>query len=268
MGAEELIAYSVSGDSTIWAQPFDFELPFSNNSDIEGRSYRIYTINYLRHSGPDANSYVIANIGHSRFFPSLIVKLRVEDGITESRYLHVGRIAQTLLEDVDEDGKEEVLAFGQNNAFDENVVFFALEADQITGHSPLVSEYSISGVERGDELAYIRIPQTIVGHTFRKRVMSNNPVHMQIDPTRKLINLRVNDFTLAEPTIYEAPYAPLFFRFNYDFQLQSIGTGSYYDLWAKNLYEEGQIPFEPDQEYFEAFRDSVMYWRDGGFVNY
>jgi hypothetical protein len=98
--------------------------------------------------------------------------------------------------------------------------------------------------------------------------MSNNPVHMQIDPTRKLINLRVNDFTLAEPTIYEAPYAPLFFRFNYDFQLQSIGTGSYYDLWAKNLYEEGRIPFEPDQEYFKAFRDSVMYWRDGGFVNY
>ena len=46
----------------------------------------------------------------------------------------------------------------------------------------------------------------------------------------------------------------------------TIGTSTHYDLWARNLYEEGRIPFNPDYDYFEAFKDSIEYWDGEKFV--
>lgn len=94
--------------------------------------------------------------------------------------------------------------------------------------------------------------------------MNNNPAYFLLNKEEKRIRVRVYDLMLPESDPFEVSTAALLYMFDYNFRLQSIGTHSYYDLWAKNLYEEGRIPFEPDHEYFEAFKDSLLYWDGEG----
>ena len=56
---------------------------------------------------------------------------------------------------------------------------------------------------------------------------------------------------------------------NSEFEPVGIGTDDRYDVLANQLYEEGEIPFVPGFEYFEAFKDSLMYWdgETGEFQN-
>lgn len=144
---EQLVAYSVSGDSVIWARDLMFNIDFPNKTDVSEDLFRLHSVNYAERSA-ESEHFLIANVGHRNFFPSIILKMNPDNGNELGRYIHTGRIAQTLTEDIDSDGMKEVLALGQNNAFDEITVFFALETDQIKGHSPLTEEYMVSGYQR------------------------------------------------------------------------------------------------------------------------
>ena len=55
----------------------------------------------------------------------------------------------------------------------------------------------------------------------------------------------------------------LIYEFDYDLNIKSIISSDDYDVTARNLYEEGHIPFIPDYEYWEGFRDSVLVWGSG-----
>jgi len=82
----------------------------------------------------------------------------------------------------------------------------------------------------------------------------------------KSTQLVIFDIFLGQQDPFVTDRAGVHYLFNYDLELVSIGTDSNYDLWAKNLYEEGRIPFIPDYEYFEAFKDSLLYWDGEEFV--
>jgi hypothetical protein len=258
---EDLIAYSVSGDSTIWKKNLSFDIEFPNKPEIQENGYKVYSLNILNSS----KDKVIVNAGHGRFFPSIILKLNAETGEESSRYIHSGRIKQTKVVDIDNDGDEEVIGLGQNNAFDEITVFFALDAEKIVGYSPLTDEYAVLGYPPADHDYYVQIPRSIVGQVFKRRVVNNSPEAFYVNSDEELFRVRVNDFRLPENDPFQVNYAPLIYMIDYNFRVRSIGTQSYYDLWAKNLYEDGMIPFEPDHEYFEAFKDSLLYWDGSEF---
>jgi hypothetical protein len=262
---EQLVVYSTSGDSVVWSRDLIFNLEFPNKTFSEDL-YRLHSVNYIERSAKSA-PFLIANVGHRNFFPSMILKMNPDNGDELGRYIHTGRVRQTLVEDIDNDGVEEVLGLGQNNAFEEITVFFALEAEQIEGHSPITEEYMVSEYQPAGEKHYIGIPRTIVGDAFSRRLMNNSPSTLFINKEEKRIRVRVYDLLLPDNNPFEVNTAELIFIFDYNFRLQSIGTHSYYDLWAKNLYEDGMIPFEPDHEYFEAFKDSLFYWDGEGFTN-
>ena len=82
----------------------------------------------------------------------------------------------------------------------------------------------------------------------------------------QLIKAGVYDFYLGDATEFEIPYAYLFYYFDKNLEPVTIGTSTYYDLWARNLYEEERILFKPDYDYFEAFKDSIEYWDGEKFV--
>lgn len=263
---EELIAYSVSGDSIIWEKNLSFDLEFPNKPEIQENDYIVYTLNIINDSKNSSKNNVIVNMGHGRFFPSIILKLDAENGEETGRYVHSGRIKKTETVDIDNDGEEEVIGLGQNNAFDEITVFFALEAEKIVGYSPSTDEYTVLGYPPAEHEYYVQVPRSIVGQVFKRRVVNNTPEAFYVNSDEELFRVRVNDFRLPENDPFQVNYAALIYMIDYNFRVRSIGTQSYYDLWAKNLYEDGMIPFEPDHEYFEAFKDSLLYWDGQGFT--
>lgn len=262
---EELIAYSVSGDSLIWKKSLSIDLDFPQKPSVKEGGYRIFNIKFLNDTSQE-QSFIILNIAHNRFFPGLLLKIDPETGEELARYIHTGFIYQILPFDVNGDNSDEIIGIGVNNAFDQATVAFLLDPEDMDGYSPLNQEYELNGYTKAREVRYVRFPRSVVGDAFRNRIMNNKPYYIQVDGNDKTILIRVYDFLIRKPTPYENDSASLFFYFNYDFEIQSIGTDSSYDLWAKNLFEDGLIPFEPDYEYFEAFKDSLLYWRNGKFV--
>jgi len=266
-GYEELIAYSLTGDSIIWEKDLTFDFKFPNKPDVAESGYKLTSINISEKNGEPDHISVIANLAHVKFFPGLILKLNAHEGTETARYIHTGRIRQTETVDIDGDGIVEVVGLGQNNAFGESTVLFAMELDQLNGRSPSTEAYKVTGYQQVEHIHYVEIPQTIVGNVFRRRIMNNNPEHLIINGEEKLLRVRVYDFFLPENDPFKVNYGALIYMFDYDFNIKSIGTSSYYDLWVKNLYEDGLIPFKPDQDYFQSFKDSIMYWNGKKFLN-
>lgn len=209
---------------------------------------------------------MVLSTSHNQFFPSLLLKIDPKTGEELTRYIHTGIIYHFLTHDIDGDRTDEIIGLGVNNAFNQATVAFVLKQDDMDGHSPLNEEYKLDGYEEANEQIYIQFPRSVVGEVFRNRYMNNSPDYLQINEEDGTILVRVDDLAIREPTPYEIDSAGLLFYFNYDFKIQSIGTDSNYDLWAKNLYEDGLIPFEPGHEYFEAFKDSLLYWDGEQFV--
>ncbi len=262
---EELVAFSVSGDSIIWEKELRYDLHFPQKPSIGDDGYKIFNIQFLNDDLREKSSMIL-NIAHERFFPGLLLKIDPQTGEESDRYIHTGLIYQILLYDMNSDGADEIIGLGVNNAFDGATVAFLLDSNDMNGHSPLNEEYKVNEYTKAREIQYIQFPRSIVGDAFRKRVLNNKPYYIEIDGHDKTILIRVYDFIIREPTPFENDSASLFYYFNFNFEIQSIGTDSNYDLWAKNLFEDGLIPFEPDHEYFEAFEDSLLYWRNSEFV--
>lgn len=261
---EELIAYSVSGDSIIWKKVMRFDLQFPQKPTIGEDGYRIFNINFLN-DGTGSQKSIILNVAHNNFFPALLLKINPETGEEVARYIHTGIIYQIIMQDLNGDQVDEIIGLGVNNAFNEVTVAFVLNAQFLNGHSPLTQEYEINGYQKANEMEYIQFPRSIVGQAFKRRFRNNKPYHLQIDEDEKEILVRIFEFNMKDPDPFEKGTASLFFYFNYDFDIQSIGTDSNYDLWAKNLFEDGRIPFEPDHNYFESLKDSLLFWEDGRF---
>jgi len=262
-----LTCQSIEGDSIIWQIPLQFDLTFRNNNDITTDTFKINNISVLRDKAGRVQS-IIAVTKHQSFFPSVVLLLDAQTGKEKGRYVHIGYIREVVTMDVDQDTEKEIILMGQNNAFALEVVLAVLDQNQFSGHGPLKKEYQLKDVPAAKELHYLKIPQTIVGRAFRRRVMSNS-VHsltITVSGQKELIKAGVYDFYLGDATKFEIPNAYLYYYFDKNLEPVTIGTSTHYDLWARNLHEEGRIPFEPDYQYFEAFKDSIAYWDGEKFV--
>ena len=53
----------------------------------------------------------------------------------------------------------------------------------------------------------------------------------------------------------------------FDHEMQSIGfdTSNLYDIIARELFESGEISSIPEYDYFEALKDSLLYWNGDNF---
>jgi hypothetical protein len=256
---------SAGSDSLIWSLPLKFETDFPRKQDITTHVYNLHRIHYIPEQA-GADGMLVLVLKHKRYFPGILISLELQTGEIIGSYLHTGHIRDIVGTDLDGDGNEEIVAVAQNNAFNQITTLTVLDPRKLDGHSPTRGDYMINEMSRASEILYMAIPRTIVGKAFKKRVVNNMPADVSIKSDEKLIEVSVWDFRLANPTKYEAGHGKLFFYFDYNMQLQSVGTGSYYDLWARNLYEEERIPYIPDFDYFEAFKDSLLYWDGEGFV--
>ncbi len=97
--------------------------------------------------------------------------------------MHIRDIVHT---DLDGDGRQEIIAVAQNNAFNQITTLAVFNPQNLNGHSPIRGDYMISGMSRASEIFYMAIPRTIVGNAFKKRVVNNMPTKISLKSAEKL----------------------------------------------------------------------------------
>jgi len=169
-----LMCRRVEADSLMWKVPLSFSLEFPRKPAATEHSYYLHRIESLN-TRDSRTPFLIAGLNHNGFFPSLTVKIDAFTGKIKSTYVHTGHVKDMVTVDIDNDHTDEVLWLGTNNAFNQASVFTVLDSSDMQGHSPLTDDYRVNGWKRASEVTYIRIPRTVVGRAFRKRLPNNVP---------------------------------------------------------------------------------------------
>jgi hypothetical protein len=163
--------------------------------------------------------------------------------------------------DINNDGITDILLSGVSNSF-KNACIAILDPRFISGRAPATTEYRAEGIPDALEMAYIRIPQTILGAAVKSAAQWNSAGYMEIYEHTKSFRVDVADASVSD-------YLPgLQYEFKFDLSLDNIRTGSTYDRVAKELFQEGRLKQYPDAKYFKEFEKKILYWDGETFVNY
>ncbi|MEX0721399.1 MAG: hypothetical protein WD059_12075 [Balneolaceae bacterium] len=257
----EVTAWSLSGDSLLWVNNLDFKIHFPRQHGLQNLKF------YAREIGitfaNDGNPYLIVLASEWNHFPSVTAKLKPETGEVIEKYIHTGQVRDMELVDITGDGVHEIVLAGINNVY-WRAFLAVLDLENISGHSPLEGDYIIEDVQRAEELVYLLIPKTIVGRVFDPIQKYSYSTRVKKSEDQQLLTLTISESParIISGIIKEGV---ILIDFDYHLNMTGLATSDQWDIYAKEFYESGDISFIPGYEYFEAFKDSVVYWDGSDF---
>lgn len=253
-----LQAYSVLEDSVIWERPIKMNYEFPRQNFGIEEAMNIQELAFIDDFGiPKLIS--LSNV--TLFFPSVVSIINMLTGEIEQEYVHTGSIKDMGIDDINDDGKSEIILTGVNNAFWQACVI-VLDPENLHGHSPLDGDYIIKDLERAEELYYVMLPKTVTGEYLSYLEKHASGYQVYIDPEKRTL---IVDITETHRSLNSFNKRSSYFVYlDYEMQATGFGTGDLYDIIARELYEDGHIPFIPDYDYWQGFRDSLIYWGGGG----
>lgn len=256
-------AWSVTGDSLIWEQEIDVTMDFPRQ---QGLNQMYFFINELEFAeGRSGKDYLIVVADAGQNFPGVIIKVEMNTGKIISYYTHVGNLSEIEAIDLNNDGKDEIIATGINNAF-WMASIVVLDIENIQGHSPTRGDYILDNMPKANEIGYILVPKSIVGSVYDDvyKYSRGDRIYNRTEQNRFVVSI----YDLPNTIFRELDVSGrLYYSFDYSLVVQSILSSDYYDIVANDLYEDGLIPFVPDYDYWETFKDSLLWWNGEEFVH-
>jgi len=250
----------VGEDTLRWTLETNFDVSFPRAPAVTTKGFGA---NHLRIGDFDANGRpeMIVTLQHNKYFPYLVLKLDAETGREVGRYIHPGYFfSHPLIVDLNADGVNEILLTGVNNAYDQ-AVFTVLDPRYVDGHGPTRGDYVVEDTEPAREIAYLRIPATVVDSTQPKTV--NKGSSLSHYRTRERILVEVWD---GRHPGSEKRKSQVLIRMDYDFKPVAIGTASHYDRLADRLAASEEIDKVPDYDYFQWYKRQFQYWTGSGWT--
>ncbi|SMO50667.1 hypothetical protein [Gracilimonas mengyeensis] len=250
----------VNSNELIWESNFAFDVEFPRQ---QGMDEMFFYVSETAIAIDKNNTPVLVVRGDaSLHFPGIVAKYDLSNGKLLGYYLHSGNINDMEIMDLDDDSTDEIFITGVNNAF-WSAYLAVLDIENVLGHSPVQGDYIPKNIKSAKEYAYILMPRTSVGEAFSDVYKFN--VGRVIRKKKDLFWVEVFD-TPPHEFMGVENQGFIVYTFNHDLSVQSIVSSDDYDVVARNLYNEGHISFIPDYGYFEAFKDSLLFWNGEEFV--
>lgn len=238
-------------DTLLWSRALQYRLDFPSHPEIGDDLYRVQML-AVEDVDDDGAFDLIATLNHYAYFPSLVIRYDAATGQEQGRYAHLGWFRTMTLVDLNEDGKEELVLGGINNALDKTPVLAVLDPSRLSGQGPGHPSYAITGMERAHEVAYVRFPISLVSKESLHPAPTVGRLTVQSD-TRRLV-AEVAEGRLDKKSIL------LLAHFSFDLKPTDVGTGDSYDIRARQLVEEGRLDRMPDSTYWQAYMSEIQYW--------
>jgi len=203
----------------------------------------------------DGRTEIILNVYNALSFPSLAIVLGA-DGRVRGEYLHSGHLTWLVVEDLEGNGKKELLATGINNGYRQGILA-VLDPLDLAGASPQADTpaYLCRGVPAGREICYLRFPVDCLNRATEPYGTTGN-----IMATREF--LYVASGCLLLPDCPSCGH--VIFRFSRDLALQDVTADGGYALYHRCLEGKGLLDHPYDPAELEDLR-GVLYWNGQSF---
>ena len=243
---------SIKNNYVLWSDTLEVKLDFPTKNEHYLKNFIVQDIkvgSFDQDKYPKV--YILAN--HNAMFPSAIIKLDARTGTKIGSYTHTGQLRQMKAADLNGDGNMKLILAGINNAY-KNVSIIILDPRFISGCCPTTDNYRPADFQQAKEIAYIRIPKTIVGENVSTNTEWNSINNFEFFEDSKTFRIDVEDASISTGSL------TVQYLFNFDLSIQNIQTGDSYDMEAKKLFNNGKIKTYPGAKYFEEFKKKIMYW--------
>jgi hypothetical protein len=202
--------------------------------------YRIYGFALHDFNG-DGKQEVVVISYHYPQWPCQVALLDAQGRLT-GEFWNSGFLNDVAIQDIDADGKDELIVSGVNNEYGGCLIVF--DAARISGSSPQTGEFRSDTLPPGTEDYYVRFPRSDVSLA-------------RGDPVEGLQHLGITGN--KHITVY-SDYGIIY---ELDFQMRCLGIefGHGYMRQHDALRAQGRVHTSlDDTAYREAFRTGVRYW--------
>jgi hypothetical protein len=256
-GWTELVCQSGSSGEILWTYRLSRALTFGTNT--RPLEYR-FVINGLLVDDPDGDGQqeVILLASLRAFSPSMLVSLRARDGVETGSYLHIGRLNDVAIVDIDNDSTKEIVTCGINNAF-RSASIAVFEYPRISGVSPSSLELRPKEAKTGTEEYYFLIPRSIVGEALRSQNFGSMGFRLGILRKNQL-TVGVKDFEVYVPELGQKVEGVVTMTLQAGFVVSRVERNEGFDLTSEILYRKKRIARLPDDMYFAEFAEELRYW--------
>jgi hypothetical protein len=207
---------------------------------------RIYPDDYRIHGfsvhdfNTDGFQEIIVISYHFPQWPCQLAVLNCEGRMT-GEFWNSGQLKDVKFEDLDGDGREEMLVAGINNQYGGCLIVF--DPGHVGGGSPQTGAFKADDLAPGSELSYVLLPRTDVSLALGEIVQG-------------LIQLGVAN----NKHIRVADTNGMFFEFSFDLRCLEIDWGHGFMMKHNELLEAGRIRSHLDDAYRESLKKGVRYW--------
>lgn len=176
---------------------------------------------------------------------------------------HPGHIGAGFVKDLNNDGKQVLIAVGCNNSFNHVGSIFVLPVDSINGYSPSTDEYRFYEFPKANFQAYISIPQTDYCKYLGVR---NSWIIGRSFADRKDINKIF--FGSGEYTIEDMNKIGIQYYLDYNLKDFDITPTSSFAWDRDKLVIEKKLspPLTDTEEFRELIKSQIKYWNGKDFV--
>lgn len=205
----------------------------------------------------DNSIEIIAVINHQGWYPGVILNIDAHTGKLIGEYWHSGSINGIICKDLDKDGNAEIIATGENNAYD-LASLIVLDTRYLSGHSPAPHKYTPQNIIKAIEKYYLLISRSeLKKYATHKRNRTFSP---RFTSEGSLIISNIEE--------YDNNYYSIFYTFDSTLICKKVeGEDKFVSLYNKFL-ADGKLTQKLDEQYFEELRKGVLYWNGEKFVDY
>ncbi|MGA9364753.1 MAG: hypothetical protein WBW16_10325 [Bacteroidota bacterium] len=248
---DAVVCYNADG-SNRWVSKLGRKMTFGTESFTDD-----YVVRQILVTDRNKNREleVMALIGHEQYYPGVILRLDPSTGSVLSEYWHSGNLASLTYRDIDGDGIAELLAAGQDNAYD-MASLTVLDPQAVSGHSPAPPAYTPNGIPAGREKYHILFPRCDVRKVASRKRNVGEFLSVQED---RLLGIGVAE------EVDNSPYY-LFYFFGDSMKCVRVEGQDKFVYLHRRLEAQGKLSRELDARYYEELRQGVLYWDGDKFV--
>ncbi|MCR4396028.1 MAG: hypothetical protein NUW07_04740 [Candidatus Saccharicenans sp.] len=227
-------------------------------TDEFSNHYLIKAFEAARFNRQSREKSVLLIANHTTWYPTQILLLDAR-GKVQGEYWHAGHLGREtlLVEDLDEDGWEEIIAGGTNNDF-QQACLLVLDPRNIGGCSPASGnpEFQFAGLKDGSQEYYLLLPRTTINQTMASR---NYTTSIEIFREEKVLEVTTHEFSKE---------ASCRMIYNFDFRFNPLFSRPTDVLIeaVKELVTSRVLPPHAETE-LRSLKDRIKYWDGQAWVN-